>query len=142
MAPKAKPADAWFTPEPNSGCFLWLGTLGPKGYGLKSFRVAGRSTSMMAHKFYWQLENGLVPDGYELDHKCRNRICVNPAHLEVVTHRENVRRGKLQKLTTDQVAAIRREYVRRRRGQEGNGPSLAAKFGVCHTTIYRVVGGA
>lgn len=43
----------------------------------------------MAHRFAWEAAHGPVPDGMELDHVCRNTLCVNPDHLRVVTHREN-----------------------------------------------------
>lgn len=46
-----------------------------------------------AHRLSYELFVGPIPDGYELDHLCRNRGCVNPAHLEAVTHRVNVLRG-------------------------------------------------
>lgn len=72
-----------------NGCWIWQRSLGEKGYGV--VRVDGRLVG--AHKAYWERENGPVPDGLELDHLCRVRKCVNPAHLEPVTHRENVRRG-------------------------------------------------
>ena len=57
-------------------------------------RSGGRSGPMrIAHRLTYQWAKGPIPAGMELDHLCRNRRCVNPAHLEPVTHRENVRRG-------------------------------------------------
>jgi hypothetical protein len=71
-----------------TGCHDWLGC---KRMGYGQIRVAGRTAR--AHRVAWELKNGPVPCGLHLDHLCRNRGCVNPAHLEPVTHRENVLRG-------------------------------------------------
>lgn len=79
-------------PEPNSGCWLWLGTLDKGGYASTHPRIHGRRVYGGYRVAYMALV-GEVPDGLELDHKCRMRCCVNPAHLEPVTHRINVLRG-------------------------------------------------
>jgi len=67
-------------------CQIWTGYIDPGGYG----RVHGG----LAHKAIYEAEHGPVPDGLELDHLCRNKACVNPNHLEAVTHLVNVRRGQ------------------------------------------------
>jgi hypothetical protein len=72
-----------------TGCHVWTGARYPFGHG--AFRDGGRT--MGAHKWLWEFLNGPVAEGLELDHLCRNPPCVNPAHLEPVTHAENVRRG-------------------------------------------------
>jgi len=50
-----------------------------------------------AHRFSFTLHLGEIPDGLELDHLCKNKLCVKPDHLEAVTHAENVRRGNAGK---------------------------------------------
>lgn len=76
----------------DSGCWFWTGYINDAGYGLFSVR-RGRGKSALAYLWRWEHDHGPVPAGLELDHLCRNTRCVNPAHLEPVTHRENVRRA-------------------------------------------------
>lgn len=80
-----------------SGCWLWTGHIGKFGYG--SFRDDPKRNTRQAHIASYELHVGPVPDGLELDHLCRVRSCVNPYHLEPVTHLENVRRGDLGRIT-------------------------------------------
>ena len=65
-------------------------SLRPDGYG--AVRMRGRM--MMAHRAMYELLVGPIPEGLTIDHLCRNRGCVNPAHLEPVTRGENVLRGE------------------------------------------------
>lgn len=76
-------------PEPNSGCWLWTGCGTPSGYG--SAYWSGRLNR--AHRLIYEILRGPIPEGLQIDHLCRVRCCVNPDHLEPVTHLENVRRG-------------------------------------------------
>jgi hypothetical protein len=74
-----------FTPEPNTGCFLWFGAIATNGYGVISIGRKNR----LAHRMYYELKKGPVPNGLVLDHLCRVKCCVNPDHLEPVTIHEN-----------------------------------------------------
>lgn len=77
-------------PEPNTGCWLWVGALKSDGYG--SVWEGARRT-VGAHRLVYELLRGPIPVGLSLDHLCRVPSCVNPDHLEPVTHRVNVLRG-------------------------------------------------
>jgi hypothetical protein len=77
--------------EPD-GCWPWLGSLDHHGYG-RFWRPAERRY-VGAHRFAYELTHGPIAADLEPDHTCRNRACVNPAHMEPVTHRENVLRGE------------------------------------------------
>lgn len=78
--------------DPKS-CWLWQRYLNNKGYG--KFSLEGEP--VYAHRLAYQMEVGPIPQGTELDHLCSTPACVNPSHLESVTHTENVRRGKATK---------------------------------------------
>ena len=70
----------------STGCWDWLAYVNSDGYGM--FKHKGMMT--LAHKASYELLAQAVPDNFELDHICHNRKCVNPDHLRVVTHTENV----------------------------------------------------
>lgn len=72
-----------------TGCRIWTGTLDRDGYG--RFFIEGRRFA--AHRVAYTWSRGLIPDDLTVDHLCRNRACVQPEHLEVVTNRENIARG-------------------------------------------------
>lgn len=71
------------------GCWLWTNSTTEDGYG--QFYADNRR--FLAHRWLYAQFVGPVPDGLELDHRCRVPSCVRPSHLEPVTHRENVLRG-------------------------------------------------
>jgi hypothetical protein len=71
------------------GCWMWTSTVAGR-YG--QIRYKGRQYP--AHRFMYEMMIGPIPDGLQLDHLCRNNLCVRPDHLEPVTCRENLRRGE------------------------------------------------
>lgn len=91
-------------------CWLWTAHVGDDGYAHYS---GARSKTQLAHVVAYREFIGDVPEGLELDHLCRVRHCVNPFHLEPVTHQENVKRGLVWKKNCTKCGG---EYIVVRRG--------------------------
>ena len=89
--PKLTPIERFLLlhePEPNSGCWLWVGHYS-NGYG--RFWFHGRNGA--AHRASYEMFVGTIPVGMQIDHKCQNKICVNPHHLQLATPKDNVLRS-------------------------------------------------
>jgi hypothetical protein len=76
--------------EGEGACWPWQGSLNAGGYG--RLKVGGKY--QLAHRISYEYETGPIPEALTIDHLCRNRSCVRPCHLEVVTSAENVLRGE------------------------------------------------
>jgi hypothetical protein len=108
-------------------CRIWDGAKNALGYGY--FRDG------LAYGYAWELVNGPVPNGLELDHLCRQSECINTDHLEAVTHQENLRRGAGTKLSYALAQEIRAAYIPRR----VTLTMLAERYGVCQRTIWVIL---
>jgi hypothetical protein len=75
------------------GCWMWLGHIAWNGYGLIRYMRGGRVIRVRAHRAFYVMFVGRLVRGLEIDHLCRNRWCVNPAHLEQVSGSVNRARG-------------------------------------------------
>jgi hypothetical protein len=93
MKPRRKTPAAerfWAKVDASGPCWLWTASLIPFGYGQFG---AESGVNVRAHRFAYELLVGPIPEGMQLDHLCRVRHCVNPDHLEPVTHKEHMRRS-------------------------------------------------
>lgn len=86
-------------PEPMGGCWLWLGAISGSDqrgrvsrYGVLKWPGGPASKQVKAHVVAVMASGRIVSDDMEIDHRCDVTFCVNPDHLDVVTHRENVER--------------------------------------------------
>lgn len=111
--------EALYIPEPNTGCFLWLGALRGKGYGC--FKVGNKN--QIASRVSYELYKGPIPEGMVVCHSCNTPSCVNPEHLYVGRYSDNTQQAVKEgrqfiasgtkngqaKLTYEQVVAIRND---------------------------------
>lgn len=119
-------------PEPNSGCWLWLGTLDHSGYGqLRICRAdqqaLGLKGTQAAHRMSWLSHRGVIPDDLCVLHSCDNPPCVNPEHLWLGTFKDNSRDmvvkgrhnggGNRRKSSTDVIGATYRTRQKRWQAQ-------------------------
>jgi hypothetical protein len=108
------------------GCWVWQHTKF-QGYG-----IVRRERTIRAHRAYYEHFVGPIPTGLQIDHLCRNRACVNPAHLEPVTTQENTARRACNKLSPEQRAEIRANYRPGRKAQK----EIGARYGVSGHYVY------
>lgn len=81
-----------FTPDA-SGCHISTYSVGSHGYAQVGWHDNGRRIATTAHRAAWVAAHGQIPDGLTVDHQCRTKRCVNPAHLRLLSNFENARRS-------------------------------------------------
>jgi HNH endonuclease/Helix-turn-helix len=132
----SRPQSVKFT-EVNTGyktpCWLWDGSQSADGYGYLA-RGGYRGT---AHGYFYRKTIGPVPEGLELDHKCDVKLCCNPTHVHPVTHKENIRRSRVAKLSPDKVRAIKTLYEARKFTQR----QIAKLYSITQAQVSHIVNG-
>lgn len=135
--------DQYSIPEPFSGCLLWAGAAARRGYGVLNLRGSLHS----AHRLSYEEYIGPIPAGFFCLHKCDTPACINPNHLYLGTHKDNMKDMKSKHrsnagekcsnhvLTNEQIEEIRSLY---RYGVNGY-KKLGKQFGVDWSAIYKVV---
>jgi hypothetical protein len=115
-----------------NGCWVWQLFINVGGYG--AVRKDGKQ--YLAHRLAYIEKYGDIPSGLQLDHLCRNRRCINPDHLEPVTHATNGRRGKAAKITKEIADKIKELY-----SQGLSTRAIAKLVGISKSAVYCVVSG-
>lgn len=94
-------------------CLIWTRAHMPRGYGVRDTMAPG---SRYVHRKAYEEANGPIPDSLEIDHLCGDPRCYEPSHLEVVTHAENVHRGRVMRAFCKRMHPRIPENVRMRDG--------------------------
>ena len=97
----------------DNGCWIWSSAITQAGYGQFHYK----SRTVYAHRFAYEQIYGGIQEGMDIDHLCRNTKCVNPRHLEAVTHKVNLQRGI-------GLTANNKRKTHCKRGHELNGKNI------------------
>ena len=150
----------WAKVRKSAGCWTWSGACNRAGYG--QFKLSGRQLG--AHRVAWELENGPIPEGMSVLHRCDNPPCVRHDHLFIGSAQDNMtdkaRKGRTyrggptapatgeqngnSKLMEKDAQHIRALYVRGGRGTTRSGPTqkeLAQRFGITQTVVSKILRG-
>lgn len=107
-----------------SGCWQWQAAITDNGYSYLAVRVNGLLVDQRGHRASYTAFVGPIPDGLVIDHLCRNRACVNPAHLEPVKQRTNLRRSEITRASINATKTHcdnGHEYTPENTGAQGPG---------------------
>ena len=127
-------------PEPNSGCWVWLGGTNQKNYG--HIWSSELKRHERAHRMVYQILVGAIPAGKQLLHTCDNPYCVNPDHMFVGSNAQNradsVAKGRHAKGESCGLAKLTEDQVRQIRRSSGSAAYIGKQFGTCATNVYDI----
>ena len=130
-----------YVPEPNSGCWLWVGPLFKSGYGVFGIRCV----SVRAHRWAYEHFNGPLVPGLDVRHSCDTRSCVNPEHLLLGTRQQNmddaVRRNRVARGFAKPNTIIAEADIPKIIADPRPHSCVASEYGVCRTTIALIRAG-
>lgn len=127
-----------------AACWTWGGYRTSQGYG--TIKAGGKyGTTLLAHRVSWSLENRReIPEGLFVCHSCDTPACVNPAHLWLGTHTDNIRdakrKGRLKRAAgeSNDGAKLNNQQVLEIRSAVGKQADIAKKFGISHQTVWAI----
>lgn len=124
-------------PVPEAGCWLWTGAVGgPMGYGSFTLRTG---VSRSAHRVSWEVHRGEIPDGMFVCHKCDTPSCVNPDHLFLGSHADNMRdcqsKGRNVFGSRVPMAKLNEAQVGQILSTRASGREMADRYGVSTSEI-------
>ena len=132
-----------YVPEPNSGCWIWLGAIAGR-YG--QLRYKNKKTP--AHRAFWEASFGKIPNKLKILHKCDVKLCCNPNHLFLGTNQDNtddmVRKGR-QKWPSQgnptHRTKLNKEVARIIREMPGSQRLIAGKFNISQQMVSQIKAG-
>jgi DNA-binding XRE family transcriptional regulator len=130
-------------PEPNSGCWLWTSTRRRDGYGIISAGKRGNGI-LAAHRVSYNLFCSEIPDGLYVLHKCDNKACVNPEHLFLGTHQDNMADMSRKVRASRHNAKLSAEQLNDVRIRLANGEKqkdIAARYGISRQAVGFIAAG-